>query len=121
MFRKILFASVIAAAAFGAAAAHAQDDHHTSVSTRDVDFNRPSDVHGLYNRIRVAADEVCTSQGPVDLNTAKAEKACMDEAVNDAVSSVNQPQLTHLAQNHGRDDTQLAMRDRRDSDDRAAR
>jgi len=120
MFRSILVASAIATATFAAAGAYAQDDNSRAVSTRGVDFNNPSDVHVLYGHIRDAADEVCDGQGVQDMFTAKLEKACEDKAVNDAVSNLNQPQLTQLAQ-HRHDDSQMAMRDRHDSDARGTR
>ncbi len=122
MLRSIITASVIAAAAFGTVGAHAQDANRTAVSTQGVDFNNPSDVNALYSRIRVAADVVCTSQGPTDIATAKYEKACVADAVSTAVDDVNQPQLTRLAQGaSGANAPQLAMRDRRDGDARGTR
>ena len=120
MFRSILAASLIAAAAFGATGAYAQDGNSVSVSTRDVDFNNPAAVHKLYSQIHTAADEVCDSNGVKDLATTKAEKACEDDAIDSAVSNLNQPQLTQLA-HHRYNDSQLAMRDRHDQDTRGTR
>jgi len=122
MLRSLLTASVIAFAAFSAAGAYAQDDHRIAISTGDVDFNNTSDVKALYSRIRTAADVVCTTQGPVDMATAKYEKACVNDAVRDAVDQVNQPQLTAMADGQsGANAHQLAIRDNHDGDSQTTR
>jgi len=116
MLRSILAASIIAAAAFGAAGAHAQDDSGVAVSARGVDFSKPADVHKLYGHIRSAAETACDDQSTNDMFLAARAKACEDAAVNQAVSDFNRPELTQLAQRHGNNNNQLAMRDRRDED-----
>ncbi len=113
MFRALLAASVLATAAFGVTA-HAQDGNSTSVSTRDIDFNKPSDVKRLYSRIHSAADEVCQPGGANNVATARAAEACSTEAIRHAVHDVNQSQLTQLAQARIGNDTQMAARDHRD-------
>lgn len=120
MFRSILAAAFVAAAAFGAAGAHAQDDAGVTVSTRGVDFNNPADVHKLYGHIRTAAEQVCDDQPANDMFIAARTKACEDTAINQAVSDLNRPELTQMAQRRG-GNNQLAMRDRRDEDRRGTR
>ena len=116
MLRAILAASVLAAAAFSAAGAHAQDTQSTSVSTRDVAFNKPADVKQLYGRIRDAAYAVCDSQGPTTLFTAARERECADTATRNAVHDLDKPLLNEVAQGRPGRDSQMAMRDHRDED-----
>ncbi len=116
MFRAILAASVLAAAAFGAAGAHAQDTQSAAVSTRDVDFNKPSDVKKLYAHIRTAAYAVCQSDGPATVFTDARERQCAETAARNAVRDLNKPLLTEVAQGHPNTNSQMAMRDRRDDD-----
>jgi len=116
MFRAILAASILAAAAFSAAGAHAQDTQSTSVSTRDVDFNKPADVKQLYGRIRDAAYAVCESDAPATMFTAARERECANTATHDAVRNLNKPLLNEVALGRPNTDSQMAMRDRRDED-----
>jgi UrcA family protein len=48
----------------------------------------------LYNRIRAASAEVCSPLDHGDLASKMHRKACMQRAIVDAVSQVNQPALT---------------------------
>jgi UrcA family protein len=121
MFRSLLAASIVAAAAFGAAGAHAQDDAGIAVSARGVDFSNPADVHRLYGHIRSAAERACDDESTNDMFIAARTKACEDTAINQAVTDFNRPELTQLAQRHGYNDNQMAMRDRRDEDRRGTR
>ena len=116
MFRAIITASVLAAAAFSAAGAQAQDTQSTSVSTRDVDFNKPADVRQLYGRIRDAAYSVCQSDASSNMFTAARERECANTATRNAVRNLNKPLLNEVAQGHPNTNSQMAMRDRRDED-----
>ncbi len=95
--RTALVSFVIIGAASLAAGANAQDERveqNQTVSTKDVDFNKPADVRTLYTRLQYAAAAVCTSDGPRDPLTMDADEACKTQSVSNAVSSINQPQLT---------------------------
>lgn len=116
MLRAILAASVLAAAAFSAAGAHAQDTQSASVSTRDVDFNKPADVKQLYGRIRDAAYAVCESDAPATMFTAARERECANTATRNAVRNLDKPLLNEVAAGRPNRDSQMAMRDRSDGD-----
>jgi UrcA family protein len=73
--------------------------HATTVRFERVNFHRPGDVAALYDRITYAANQVC---GPRSLTgsyyTSPGYIRCYTEAVNDAVSRINRPELTSYHQ-----------------------
>jgi UrcA family protein len=62
------------------------------VSIKGVNFAKPNDVAGLYQRLRIAANAACNSE--IDTHSARMEdRACAAKALNDAVQSIHQPAL----------------------------
>jgi UrcA family protein len=98
-------ALTFSASAFAAPAANwdAQDAQQTeTMNVQDVNFNNPSEVRAFYKSLRYAAARVCVDD--------RAGRACMNEAVSDAVRQVNQPQLSALHEKAtGARGTELAM------------
>ena len=95
--RTALVSFVMIGAASLAAGANAQDERtpeNQSVSLKNVDFNKASDVEALYVRLQYAAAAVCTSDGPRDPLMIDADDACKAKSVSEAVASINKPQLT---------------------------
>lgn len=119
LFSRVALVSVavIGAAAFSSAALandwssernREGDEMHLNI--KNVDFNNPSQVNALYRRLKVAANSVCSSDGPVDLMTRIADQACEREALSDAVRQINNPQLSLLdAQNNSGQSGMLAL------------
>lgn len=102
--RMLLCSMAALAAALSSAPAaradtHASDSmqHRTVVRFSDLDLNRSSDAAVLYDRIDIAARQVC---GPRTLTgsyvTTSGFARCYTNAVEQAVASVNSPQLTAL-------------------------
>jgi UrcA family protein len=73
-------------------------DHEVTVvlhvSAAGLDLSRPGDARELYARIQHAADIVCTHGMRVDLEPVQHYVGCSEQALGDAVRSVNQPQLS---------------------------
>ncbi len=95
--RTALVSFVIIGAASLAAGANAQDqrvEQTRAVSLKNVNFDKPSDVRELYVRLQYAAEAVCTTEGPRDPLTVNADEACKGQSLSEAVTSINQPQLT---------------------------
>jgi UrcA family protein len=92
---------ILCLAAAASATAYAEPDsilqlqNSTGVSLKNVNFNRPNEVAGLYRRITWAADQVC---GPSTMRgfhfTSPVYTRCYNKAVDDAVASVDRPELT---------------------------
>jgi UrcA family protein len=84
-----------AEAALFATAASAAEVHSLSVRYADLDLDRPADVARLYQRIRVAADNVC---GPRVLSGSNLPlpdyQRCFADAVAQAVVRVDRPALS---------------------------
>jgi UrcA family protein len=95
------FRSLIATALFGVlssglvalpAAADSLERLQVTVKFGDLDVSIPQDASMLYRRIRAAADKVCVFAGG-DLSARMHQQACLDKAVADAVTAVNEPAL----------------------------
>lgn len=117
MSRSILITAAIvsAFAAVGAQAGPTQtySDEAVHVSVRSTDFSNPTAVHFAYARLKAAASRVCDSEGPIDIETAKADEACRANALSEAVAEVNQPALTAQASRDGiASRSELAVNDR---------
>jgi UrcA family protein len=65
-----------------------------TVRYEDVNLNTDAGVQVLYKRIRGAANQVCGDYEMRDPAVAQAHKACVDRAVADAVTTVNNQMLT---------------------------
>lgn len=106
MFRSIFITAAIvsAFAAVGAQAGipiQSYSDEAVHVSLRKTDFNNPTAVHFAYARLKAAASMVCDSEGPVDIQIAKADQDCRANALREAVAEINQPTLSAVASQDG--------------------
>jgi UrcA family protein len=69
------------------------------VKIRDLDLSKPEGVATLYQRIERSARLVCTdSSSPWDAGRVATMQRCYEAAIQDAVSAINQPQLTAFHQ-----------------------
>ncbi len=113
MLRTVLSVSLALSAVISfASAAQAGDQSppdKVPVSYKDVDFNRPEAVEGLYKRLQYASKVACDSLEPEVPYREPDNRACEQEAVQGAVHDVNRPALTAV---HARATAeQMAMRD----------
>jgi UrcA family protein len=79
------------------AIASAGDDTNSlqkTVKYADLSVSTAQGAATLYNRIRVAAEEVCSPLNHGDLSSKMHVKACTHKAIADAVSQVDQPALS---------------------------
>ena len=85
-----------------ASAAPSDDDAVKSVVVRfsDLNLTQPQDAQTLYSRIQRAAREACGDAESVDLARFARYHNCVDQAVTNAVATVNVRQVTeiHMAQ-----------------------
>jgi UrcA family protein len=68
----------------------------------DLDANRPAGKEELYRRLTRAAHAVCRSLDPYESGATNFQlipiyKACIDQAVSDAVAKINLPEFTDYA------------------------
>jgi UrcA family protein len=70
------------------------EDTGKTVKYTDVAASSTQGAVTLYNRIRFAAEEVCSPLDHGDLASKLHMKTCVNKAIVDAVSQVNQPALT---------------------------
>ncbi len=88
--------SVVALTAAFAAGARAGELPQVHVKYSGLDLDTPAGAATLYQRIRLAADEVCAVSGSRELARIAHEKACADRAIAEAVAAVNNPRVTRL-------------------------
>jgi UrcA family protein len=88
-------------------AASPQDPPAVIVRFADLDLSHSQGVTVLYQRLKEAAETVCTSQNGRDLGSQTRYRMCWHSALGAAVAKVNQPALTayHRAQFEGRNAT----------------
>jgi UrcA family protein len=79
-----------------AAQATEQDPPSKTVKFTDLNIQTPEGASVLYQRIRVAARDVCELSFGSDPVFTLAEGACIDAAIDKAVKKVNAPYLTAL-------------------------
>jgi UrcA family protein len=105
------FISLIATALFGVfsssfaalpAAADGFEPLKETVKFGDLDISRPKGAAVLYSRIRAAAEKVCSPLDRGDLSAKMHFNACINKAVADAVTAVNEPALLaiYIAKRH---------------------
>jgi UrcA family protein len=97
--RKLSASLVVAviATCFTAVASAKDNDPYqkqTEVSYSDLDLAQVADAKTLYSRIRHAARDVCRAEVGVTSRTSRIENKCFAQAVEDAVHSVSDPNLT---------------------------
>jgi UrcA family protein len=69
-----------------------------SVSSSDLDFNRPEDAQTLFERIKEASVQACGgAPESSDLHRISAFEQCRTAAIKRAVAQVGQPMLTAVA------------------------
>ena len=66
------------------------------VTFGDLDVSRPQGASVLYGRIRAAAEKVCSPVGASSLAARAYLDACIDKAISEAVTTVDQPALTDV-------------------------
>jgi UrcA family protein len=69
-----------------------------TVRFADLDLSRPAGVAVLYQRIRVAAREVCQPLSEHDLMLLAASRACVRDAIDHAVDDIHSPTLSRYHQ-----------------------
>jgi UrcA family protein len=70
------------------------EDSGKAVKYTEVSVSTSQGAASLYNHIVSAAAEVCAPLAHGDLASRMSKNACMQKAIVDAVSQVNQPALT---------------------------
>jgi len=75
--------------------AAADSPRSITVSFRDLDISSTAGAHTLYTRIKVAARDLCGTEGHSLTEIAHYQR-CVQATVDDAVSRVNSPLLTAL-------------------------
>jgi UrcA family protein len=82
----------------GLAAAGAAEEDLPSKTVRfdDLDIAKPAGAKVLYHRIQAAALEVCRVPSSLEFQLMAKHQACIEQAVDNAVRSVNSPPLTEL-------------------------
>ena len=102
--KQIALATVAAlgvSVAVGAYAGEPADGVPTrTVRYADLDLGTQAGVATLYNRIRLAAEEVCGGVGSPELARAAVAKACVDRAIAGAVHGVNNARLASVYDSH---------------------
>ncbi len=69
-----------------------------TVSYFDLDLSTPAGVQTLYDRTKQAARSVCASFASKELGRLAFRRDCYEQAVDDAVATVDRPALTALYQ-----------------------
>ncbi len=101
MFRILAIAGVLLASSTSALALEpSRVVTQAKVSLRGVDFSDPTAVRALYIRLKAAADEVCTSADEYRETAHRADVACAEHSLTQAVRQIGQPSLTAMLDNH---------------------
>ncbi len=98
MIRNLFCAGLLSLAAFTASSAFAADrtPEQSTVTLKGADLGSSDQARFAYARIEAAARRVCDSDTSDPL-TANEDRACEQQAVSDALSALNAPQLGMLA------------------------
>ena len=75
----------------------------------DLDVSSSKGAVILYNRIRVAAEEVCAPVSHGDLSSRMHEKACVAQVIERAVTTVNLPALSEVFASKQQDKRPIAL------------
>ena len=87
-----IFGAVTAGFATASSAGDFTDVRSVTVQFGDLNLSNPQGAAALYGRIVQAAHEVCDFDND-DLASRNATRACIDNAVADAVTEVGHPEL----------------------------
>jgi UrcA family protein len=98
VIRPALLALTMATVCALANAATPGGPAHRVVRFADLDLTRPADVAALYQRIRVAARDVCRPLSERDLTLLAASRPCVVDAIGRAVGDINSPTLSRYHQ-----------------------
>lgn len=94
---RVLLAAAAAATLFaGGVAAKDPITVTYQVTTRGLDVNQPAGAHALYQRVKHAADVVCTHGMRVDLAPTPDPHGCYEKALANAIRSAHLPMLTQV-------------------------
>ncbi len=98
MIRQIVCLSLVACAALGAAGATAQDrtPNRMAVTFADSDFTTREQAQKVYRKLYQVAQYVCESEGAGPKWREPDDRACEHQAMNDAVTDLNKPELTKM-------------------------
>jgi UrcA family protein len=113
--RGLLVTAILGAISAGfatvAAAGSLPEARSETVQYADLNLSNPQGAAALYRRIVAAARNVC-DRGGFDLASQQAIRACIDEAVADAVTKVGHPELVGVynAKSHRALPTTVAAR-----------
>lgn len=88
-----IFAALTCSIATVSFASDGTDALQAKVKYGDLNVSSPSGAATLYNRIRVAAENVCHPFNNRDFASQKLFAACVHKAMSGAVNEVNQPAL----------------------------
>ena len=91
-----MFGCLALTLATGANAAQPQPPQTAAVRYHAVNLTNPGQAQELYRRIKFAARSVCPQYAVPDLEHVLILRACIDDAVDNAVESVDHPSLTAL-------------------------
>ncbi len=106
---------IVAATAVWAAlgcVAHADEAPQVHVRYADLNLATGAGATVLYQRIRRAANDVCGGLDSRDLTAKAAARACVDNAIKQAVAEVNSVRLTKVYEAHGGAPTAIALASR---------
>ena len=90
MSKILLAAAAVATLMAGQALAETKT---AEVPTANVNFNSRADVNSLFTRVELAAQSVCRTDSK-NKYVAQPDRACVEQAVAQAVQSANRPMLT---------------------------
>jgi UrcA family protein len=96
VLKTVLVAGALIAAL--STGANAADVAQVNVSFADLNISTPAGATVLYQRIRVAAAQVCGTTDQRDLARSAHSKPCTDKAIADAVAAVGNDALTDVYQ-----------------------
>lgn len=85
----VLGISACAAVASTAGANNNSEPRSVTVSLRDLDMSRPSDVRTLKRRLHRAAEVVCGDDFPHDPRLLQSFTRCVDQATEEALAEVD--------------------------------
>ncbi|NWG54949.1 MAG: UrcA family protein [Hydrogenophilaceae bacterium] len=96
MNRPLLLAAALACALAAPALAHGEE-HSIRVERADLNLQSESGAAAMLNRLESASKGVCgVANGRVDLTTRNVERACVEEAMADAIYALDAPLVTAL-------------------------
>ncbi len=107
MSKILLAAAAVATLMTGQALAETRS---AAVPTGNVNFNSRADVNALFTRVELAAQNVCRTDSK-NRYVAQPDRACVEQAVAEAVQSANRPTLTAAYQARGAGMSAMATND----------